>query len=132
MTPQERDMLTAFLQQLAQTQAGAKDAEAERLINEVVVKQPDAAYLLVQRAMGLDLAFQAAQARITALEAEVERFKVPAPQQSTGFLSSLTGWGRSGGQREQLQCERQHLAREQPGLCAVHASSTRAERGVPS
>jgi hypothetical protein len=33
-----------------------------------------------------------------AVEADVERLKVPVPQQSPGFLSSLTGWGRSGGQ----------------------------------
>ncbi len=98
MTPQERDMLTAFLQQLAQAQAGVKDGDAERLIHETVARQPDAAYLLVQRAMGLDLALQAAQTRISALEADVERLKVPAPQPSGGFLSSLTGWGRSGGQ----------------------------------
>ena len=56
MTPKERELLQNFLQQLEQTQAGAKDAQAEGMIREASARQPDAAYLLVQRAMGLDLA----------------------------------------------------------------------------
>jgi hypothetical protein len=69
MTPQEREVLTDFLQQLAQTRADSKDAEAEGLIRSAMSRQPDADYLLVQRAMGLDLALKAAQAQIAKLEA---------------------------------------------------------------
>ena len=60
MTPQERELLTTFLQQMTQAQAGQKDAEAEAMIREATAKQPDAVYLLVQRAMGLEYALQVA------------------------------------------------------------------------
>ncbi len=42
MTPQERELLTTFLQQMTQAQAGQKDAEAEAMIREATAKQPDA------------------------------------------------------------------------------------------
>jgi hypothetical protein len=61
MNPQEKVQLEQFLQQLNSTQAGAKDGDANTLIAESVKHQPDAAYLLVQRAMGLEMALQVAQ-----------------------------------------------------------------------
>ena len=54
MNIQERDQLKLFLQQLTQVQASQKDAEAETLIREACARQPDAGYLLVQRAMQLE------------------------------------------------------------------------------
>ena len=93
MTPKERELLQNFLQQLEQTRAGAKDAEAEAMIRDVSARQPDAAYLLVQRAMGLDLALQAAQAQIAKLQADLDAARTPAPA-ATGFLDSPNAWGR--------------------------------------
>lgn len=93
MTPKERELLLGFLQQLEQTRPGAKDAEAENLIRDVAARQPDAAYLLVQRAMGLDLALQAAQGQIAKLQADLNAAKAPAPA-STGFLDNPNAWGR--------------------------------------
>ena len=93
MTPKERELLQNFLQQLEQTRAGAKDAEAEGMIREASARQPDAAYLLVQRAMGLDLALQAAQAQMAKLQAELDAARTPAPA-ATGFLDSPNAWGR--------------------------------------
>ncbi|MFZ4119660.1 MAG: DUF2076 family protein, partial [Polynucleobacter sp.] len=61
MNPQEKAQLEQFLQQLNSTQAGAKDSDANALITESVKQQPDASYLLVQRAMGLEMALQVAQ-----------------------------------------------------------------------
>ncbi|MGT2491951.1 DUF2076 family protein [Cupriavidus basilensis] len=47
--------LEAFLTQLTQARAGMKDPQADALIAEGrPPRQPDAAYLLVQRAMMLD------------------------------------------------------------------------------
>lgn len=64
MNRHERDDLLKFLQPLLRTRAVDKDFAAETLILEQCARQPDALYLLVQRAMALESALQAAQARI--------------------------------------------------------------------
>lgn len=85
-------MLGAFLQQMTQAQAGQKDAEAEALIREACARQPDAAYLLVQRAMGLDFTLQAAQAQVAKLQAELEQLRAG---KQTSFFNDPNAWGRS-------------------------------------
>jgi hypothetical protein len=65
MTPQEREPLSSLLQQMTQTQVGQKHAEADALIREAAARQPDATYLLVQRAMGLEYALQVTQAQVS-------------------------------------------------------------------
>ena len=92
MTPQEREPLTAFLQQMTQAQAGQKDAEAEALIREASSRQPDAAYLLVQRAMGLDYALQAALAQAAKVQAELDQLRAGA---RSSFLDNTNAWGRA-------------------------------------
>jgi hypothetical protein len=64
MNRHERDDLLQFLQPLLRTRANDKDFAAETLILEQCARQPDALYLLVQRAMALESALKAAQARI--------------------------------------------------------------------
>ena len=91
MTPQEREHLAAFLQQMTQTQTGQKDAEADALIREAAARQPDAAYLLTQRAMGLDYALQATQAQAAKLQTELDQLK-SGPRSS--FLDTSNAWGR--------------------------------------
>ena len=91
MNAQERELLTAFLQQLSQAQAVQKDTDAETLIKAACARQPDSAYLLVQRAMQLDYALQATQAESARLQAELDQFRSSAP---TGFLASPNAWGR--------------------------------------
>jgi uncharacterized protein len=99
MTPQETQLLQAFLDRLTQTQATHKDSDAEQRIAQAVAKQPDAAYLLTQRALILEQAVENAQNQITQLQAEVQALKatqaVQAPQTNSGFLSADSGWGRS-------------------------------------
>ena len=63
MTPQENELLQTFLAQLARAHASAKDPEAEAMIRRAVAQQPDAAYLLVQRALLLDHALQQAKSQ---------------------------------------------------------------------
>ncbi len=92
MTPQEREPLTVFLQQMTQVQAGQKDPEADALIREASSRQPDAAYLLVQRAMGLDYALQAALAQAAKLQAELDQLR---PGARNSFLDTANAWGRS-------------------------------------
>lgn len=91
MTPQERELLGAFLQQMTLAQAGPKDPEADALIREAALRQPDASYLLVQRAMGLDYALQAAQAQTAKLQAELDQLRSNAP---STFLGTANTWGR--------------------------------------
>lgn len=91
MTLQEKELLTRFLQLLSNAQAGQKDAEAEALIREACARQPDAAYLLVQRTIQLEQLLQAAQA-------EVEKLKASqASPTSSSFLGDPYAWGRSSG-----------------------------------
>jgi hypothetical protein len=89
MTPQERSVLEGFLAQLAQVRGLNKDPEAERLIARAVEQQPDATYLVVQRALLLDQALEQAKARIAALEQGEGR--------GQGFLDpNVSGWGNPG------------------------------------
>jgi hypothetical protein len=92
MTPQERQLLTTFLQQLAQTRADPKDPEADALIREAISRLPDANYLLVQRAVGLDLALKAAQAQAEKLQAELDLAK---RGNEKSFVGNANSWGRS-------------------------------------
>jgi len=87
MTPQERSLLESFLAQLVQVRSVNKDPEAQRLIEQAVAEQPDATYLVVQRALLLNQALEQAKARIAALEqAEAGRDR--------GFLDpNASGWG---------------------------------------
>ncbi len=68
MNRQERDDLLQFLRLLTFNRATDKDVVAEGLILEHCGRQPDALYLLVQRAMALQVALEAAQARIAQLQ----------------------------------------------------------------
>jgi hypothetical protein len=96
MNSAEREQLTQFLQQLVQAQAGPKDVEAQSLIARALAQQPDAAYLLVQRALLQDAGLQVAQDRITALQDEVARLKQPGtPAGAAGGFLDANAWGRA-------------------------------------
>jgi hypothetical protein len=92
MNTQERDQLTRFLQQLNQAQVAHKDSEAEALIRESCIRQADAAYLLIQRAMLLENAVQDSQAQIARLQWELDQAR--SGNQSASFLGTNT-WGNS-------------------------------------
>jgi len=84
MTPDERNLLQRFLQDLVQTRGPAKDPQANGMIAQTLCASPDAAYLLVQHAIMSDQALHAARDQIAALQSQV-RPAAPAPQ-SAGFL----------------------------------------------
>ncbi len=101
MNASERDQLQQFLNALRQTRAEPKDPTADSLIREAVQAQADAPYLLVQRAMGLGLALEAAQARIQQLEAQCAEqaarlLNAPtaAPATPSFWMSGTQSWGR--------------------------------------
>jgi hypothetical protein len=88
MTPDERTLLTGFLNDLAQARAGQKDPEAEALIRNALSANPDAAYLLVQHTILSDQALHAAQAQIAQLQAQA------APQGQSSQGTSFFGGAR--------------------------------------
>jgi hypothetical protein len=93
MTPQENERLHHFLTQLVSVQNMPKDQEAQALINAAVARQPDAAYLLVQRALILEQGLDAARAQIAELQ---ERLQAGSQRgASGGFLSDENAWGNS-------------------------------------
>jgi uncharacterized protein len=86
MNSQERALLESFLDQLVRVRGIDKDAEADSMIRGAVGQQPDASYLLVQRALLLSQALDQAKTRI----AELERTQKGS---SRGFLdSSAARW----------------------------------------
>jgi len=92
MTESERDRLMPFLRNLVQTKTSPGDDAAGNLIRSALGKQPNATYLLVQRALILENALAAAQARIDHLEGKPPA--IPAVQPKVDFLDpQTTGWG---------------------------------------
>jgi hypothetical protein len=93
MTPQENEKLHHFLNQLVQVRNTSKDPEAQALIESALARQPDAAYLLVQRALILEQALDAARAQIADLQ---DKLQSAAPSNASGrFLPDEYAWGNS-------------------------------------
>ncbi|MDP9109339.1 MAG: DUF2076 family protein, partial [Pseudomonadota bacterium] len=90
MTPDETRLLSNFLSQLGQVNGVSKDPQAASMIAEAVARQPDAAYLLVQRSLLQEQALAAATARIAALEAQTRA----APASSSFLDAGNNAWGR--------------------------------------
>jgi hypothetical protein len=96
MTPQETQSLQDFLSQLTQVRGVGKDAQAEQLIGAALAQQPDAAYLLVQRAMLQDQALGAARSQIAQLQTQLQEARQSAPAgNGGGFLDPANAWGNS-------------------------------------
>jgi hypothetical protein len=94
MSPQDSQLLQDFLNQLVQARGVAKDAEAEAMISRAVSQQPDAAYLLVQRALLQQQALNNAKAEIAALQDQLRS----GAQGKPAFLDP-NAWGNSGAAR---------------------------------
>lgn len=104
MSPQETQVLQNFLDQLVKVQGISKDAQAQSLISDAVSKQPDASYLLVQRALLLDQALAQANTQITSLQAEVRELQAGKSSgygnTASNFLDPATSvWGNSASSR---------------------------------
>ncbi len=69
MTPQEQQLLDDFLGRLASVDSVPnKDAQADAMIRQRLAGRPDATYLLVQRALLLERALEAARQQIAQLQ----------------------------------------------------------------
>jgi len=98
MSPQDTQLLENFLNQLIQARGLPKDPEADAMIQKAVAYQPDAAYLLVQRALLQQQALDNAKAEIANLQRQLQ-----GGQQSSGRFLDPNAWGNSAGQRQQAQ-----------------------------
>lgn len=92
MSPQETQSLQDFLNQLIQARGIAKDPQADALIASAVAQQPDAAYLLVQRALLMDQALTIAKTQIASLQSQLQATQA-APSRS--FLDPANAWGNT-------------------------------------
>ena len=86
MNTEESRLLTAFLSQLTAIRGVGKDPEADALIQRAAADQPDALYLLVQKALFQEQALNGAKSRIDALEREIQQYRANRPAAGGGFL----------------------------------------------
>lgn len=93
MSPQETQVLDNFLTQLVQARAGEKDPHADAMITAAIAKQPDAAYLLIQRALLLDQALASAKTQISSLQSELQAAR--SSHAGSSFLGSENTWGNN-------------------------------------
>jgi hypothetical protein len=90
MQAEERDLITGLFDRLRPFDSQPRDPEAERLVANLVSRQPSTAYLLTQTVLVQEQVLRAAQDRIAELEAKAGN----AP--ASGFLSSapkIGPWG---------------------------------------
>lgn len=87
MNIEEKRLLTDFLDQLKSIQAVQKDEEAATLIRAASDVQPDALYLLTQKALLQEQALNAAKAQIASLRQELADSRRPETGTS-GFLGN--------------------------------------------
>lgn len=130
MNIDEREQLSRFLEQLAQTQAIEKDGEADALIRATCARQTDAAYLLVQRAMLLEAAVRKSQDENARLQGELEQARSQSQSRSnpgdgnTRFIDA-NAWGNSPAPRSPLtpQVQPAQIAPPTPAQSAMPATS---------
>jgi hypothetical protein len=97
MTPDEQGMIQDLFQRLSAQGRVAKDAQADRLINDAVRSNPDAAYMLVQTALVYEHQMNEQEQRIRDLEdqiAQLQRSTASAPAGGGSFLGGRIGAGR--------------------------------------
>ncbi len=129
MTSLEKQLLERFLQQLTAAQAGQKDTEADALIRSACARQPEAAYLLVQRAIQLEQAFEAARMEAQKLQTELDQVR-SGTQKS--FLSDSYAWGSqartpASGASPATPSGRQPI----PGVSAMNTATSPAASAAP-
>src|SRR5471032_251592 len=118
MSPQEIQTLQHFLTQLVQVRGIARDPQADAMIAGAVAQQPDAAYLLVQRALLMEQALSRANEQIAALQNQLQAAQQQAP--ARGFLDAET-WGSPSAQRQQPMQQPVMQPMQQPMMQPMYA-----------
>ena len=93
MQSQERDLIAGLFGRLQPFESQPRDADAEAMIKDFVVRQPASPYLFVQTILVQEQALKAAQERIAELEA-----KASGEPAAAGFLGSAPRIGPWGAQ----------------------------------
>jgi hypothetical protein len=91
MNTQQIQSLESFLNQLVRARGVAKDPQVDSLIANAVAQQPDAAYLLVQRALLMEQALNNAKAQVASLQIQLQAVQSPPAR---GFLDA-EAWGNT-------------------------------------
>jgi uncharacterized protein len=100
MTPEERQVITAIFERLRAAENQPRDPEAERLIADLVARQPYATYAMAQAIYVSEQALANFGKRVEQLEHELAEAKSQPKPQSGGFFSNLFGGGRPEPERE--------------------------------
>lgn len=97
MTPQEQDMINGLIDRVQKTQLQEKDADAERLLQQGLGRNPDSLYILSQTILVQRYALDQAQQQLTSLKAQMEQVQAQQshPKPATSFLGGLFGGGSS-------------------------------------
>jgi hypothetical protein len=122
MSPQDTQLLENFLNQLIQARGLPKDPEADAMIQKALAYQPDAAYLLVQRALLQQQALDNAKAEIANLQRQLQ-----GGQQSGGRFLDPNAWGNGAGQGSPQQQYQQPY--QQPSLSSRASNFFRGGMG---
>jgi hypothetical protein len=92
MTPDERRMIEDLFQRLSQQASPDKDMQADRFINDLMRRNPDAAYMLTQTTLVLEHQMNEQSARIAELEDQLADVQGRGAASSGGsFLGSRIG-----------------------------------------
>ena len=105
MTENESFELMGFLRQLIQTRIIYKDILAEKKINEAFSTQPNASYLLVQRAIFLERELEQTKKNLSELQSQYQ--VIPTALKQDKFLNELmSNWGKNLEARENTMDEK--------------------------
>jgi len=121
MTDNESRVLMGFLRQLIQTRVSFTDTLAQTKINEALSVQPNASYLLVQRAIFLENELEKTKNSLASLQGQSQ----VAASQSTEqvFLNvSIDSWGKNQEVRTRLEStpkKKKYLSLEDRGLIFI-------------
>ncbi len=95
MTPQEQGMINGLIDRVQKTQLQEKDADAERLLQQGLGRNPDSLYILSQTVLVQQYALDQAQQQLSEMKAQLEQLQAQQqhPKAATSFLGSLFGGG---------------------------------------
>lgn len=91
----EQRVISDLFSRIQQAEAGSgpRDAEAERLIQEYIAKQPAAPYYMAQAMLVQEAAIKRLNDQVNALQQQVTQLQSQPRQSSGGFLAGLFGGG---------------------------------------
>ncbi len=111
MSPQEREVITGIFERLQQGANAPREAEAEKLIGDLIARQPYAPYVMTQSLYVQEQALTNMQKRVAELEGQLRDAQAQKPA-SGGFLSGIFGGGSAPAPRSAAP---QQAAGSQPG-----------------